>query len=57
MGDAEGVTMNTLFSAFNNKIESRNYQGLTFDHERFENTTHNNNPIVSFQNGISKLIN
>lgn len=57
IGDSEGVTMNTLFNAINEKIESRNYLGLTFDYERFENTTHNNNPIKSFEKGISKLIN
>lgn len=57
MGDSEGVTMNTLFNALNKKIESRNYQGLTFEYERFENTTHRNNPIKSFEKGISKLTN
>jgi len=57
MGDSEGVTMNTLFDAFSKKIESRNYEGLLFDYERYENTTHNNNPIKSFEKGISKLIN
>jgi len=55
MGDSEGVTMNTLFNALNNKIKSRNYKDLIFDHERFENTTHNNNSIKSFRKGISRL--
>lgn len=55
MGDSEGVTMNTLFNAFNKKIETRDYNGLTFSYERFENTTHNNNPIKSFETGISQL--
>jgi len=57
MGDGEGVTMNTMFNAFNKKIESRNYQGLQFEYERLENITHNNSPIESFDNGISFLLN
>lgn len=57
MGDLEGVTMNTMFDAFNNKIESRDYTGLLFDHVRFYNTSHNNNPIKSFDEGISFILN
>jgi predicted alpha/beta superfamily hydrolase len=57
MGDSEGVTMNTLFNSLNERIKSRNYEGLIFNYERFENTTHNNNPIQSFEEGISRLEN
>lgn len=57
MGDLEGLTMNTMFDAFNNKIESRNYTELSFDHVRFYNTSHNNNPIKSFEEGISFILN
>jgi len=57
IGDSEGVTMNTLFNAINKKIKSRNYKELNFSYERFENTTHNNNPIQSFEKGILKLLN
>lgn len=57
IGDSEGVTMNTMFNAFNEKIKSRNYQGFKFEYERFENTTHNNSPIESFDKGISFILN
>lgn len=57
MGDLEGVTMNTSFNAFNNKLKSRNYIGLLFNHVRFYNTSHNNNPIKSFAEGISFILN
>lgn len=56
MGDLEGVTMNTMFDAFNDKIESRNYSGLLFMHMLYENITHNNNPIISFEEGISLIL-
>lgn len=57
MGDLEALAMNTLFDAFNKKVESRNYIGLSFYHKRFKNTTHNNNPIKSFDQGISFILN
>jgi predicted alpha/beta superfamily hydrolase len=57
IGDLEGVTMNALFDAFNNKIENRNYTGLSFDYVRHTNTSHNNNPIKSFDEGISFILN
>ena len=57
IGDLEGVTMNTMFDAFNKKIKSSNYTGLSFDYVRFYNTSHNNNPIKSFSKGISFILN
>ncbi|MCX2764011.1 alpha/beta hydrolase [Aquimarina muelleri] len=57
MGDLEGVTMNTMFDAFNKKIESRDYIGLSFDHVRLDKTSHNNNTIKSFDKGISFILN
>jgi len=53
MGDLEGVTMNTHFDAFANKLKSRNYQGLSFQYERLKNTVHNNSPIIGFDKGLS----
>ncbi len=57
IGDSEGITMNTIFNALNKKIKNRNYKELIFNSERFENTTHNNNPIQSFKKGIITLLN
>jgi len=57
MGDSEGVSMNALFNALSKKIKSRNYNELEFHYERFENTTHNNNPIKSIEKGIENLLN
>jgi len=57
IGDSEGVTMNTMFNAFNTKIESRDYQDFQSEYERLENMTHNNTPIISFDKGISFILN
>lgn len=56
MGDLEGVTMNTLYDAMVEKIESRNYSGLQFSYKRFKNISHNNNPIISFEEGLSFIL-
>ena len=57
MGDLETLAMNALFDVFNKKVESRNYIGLSFYHKRFRNTSHNNSPIKSFDQGISFILN
>lgn len=57
IGDLEGITMNTLFDAFNKQVKSRNYIGLSFEHKRYHQTSHNNNPIQSFEDGIALILN
>lgn len=57
MGSIEGVTMNTMFDVFNDRIESRNFHELAFTSTRYPKTSHNNNPIRSFSNGLDKILN
>lgn len=57
IGDLEGVTMNTLFDAFNERIENRGYEDLSFKYKRFENISHNNSPIISFENALYFILN
>lgn len=53
MGELEGLTMNTHFNAFVNRLQSRNYEGFTLVSERLKNRSHQNTPILGFENGLS----
>lgn len=56
VGDLEGVTMNTHFDAFVNKMQSRSYNGLSLFTERLKNRSHQNTPILGFDNGLTYIL-
>lgn len=53
MGELEGLSMNTHFNALANRLQSRNYEGFTLVAERLKNRSHQNTPILGFENGLS----
>jgi predicted alpha/beta superfamily hydrolase len=55
VGDIEGVTMNTHFKAFINKLTLRNYTGLQLNYELLRNRSHNNTPITGFEKALSTI--
>ena len=53
VGDLEGASINLFYEAFKEKIIARSYNGLTFNQDRFKNTSHRNSPIITLEKGIS----
>ncbi|RFC53536.1 alpha/beta hydrolase [Brumimicrobium aurantiacum] len=55
VGDLEGAAINTHYQAFLDQLQKHSYFDFELSHQRLNNTSHRNSPIVGIEKGILEL--